>query len=211
VDDRPGYVLIMLLFVVTAMGIGLLVAVPVWQTQIQREKEAELIFRGKQYVEAVRLFQIKKPGTFPKSLEELVEERCLRRPFKDPMTPAGDWDIILLPQGDQGMPGQSRPQSAFGRAQQPGRQEESDQSFAVQSILVAPRSALPSIRNAQIIGVVSSSTQKSFRLYNDAESYDKWLFFYGQDPKQTPEIIYYGQERKPQEDTFIEEIIEPDR
>jgi len=61
---------------------------------------------------------------------------------------------------------------------------------------VAPQSALASIRNAQILGVVSSSTKKSFRIFNDEESYDKWLFFYGQDTKQPPEIIYYGQSSK---------------
>jgi len=209
-DDRPGYVLIMLLFVITAMGIGLLVAVPVWQTQIQREREAELIFRGKQYVEAVRLYQVKKPGTFPKNLEELVEERCLRRPFKDPMTQEGDWNIILLPQGVPGALGRSRPPEGLSRTRQREEQGQPGQSFAVQSILVAPQSALPSIRNAQIIGVVSSSTQKSFRLYNDAESYDKWLFFYGQDPKQTPEIIYYGQETPAKDEKDIEETGEQD-
>ena len=193
-----GYVLIMLLFVVTAMGIGLLVAVPVWQTQIQREKEEELIFRGKQYIEAVRIFQIKKPGTFPKTLEELVEEKCLRRPFKDPMNPDGDWNIILLPEG--GLPGGTRRRRSGGT---PVRMEEASgqdrgqgQGFAAQSILVAPKSALSSIRNAQILGVVSSSTKKSFRIYNDQESYDKWLFFYGQDPKQPPEIVTYGQSPK---------------
>jgi type II secretory pathway pseudopilin PulG len=201
-NHRAGYVLIMLLFLVTAMGIGLLVAVPVWQTQIQREKEEELIFRGKQYVEAVRLFQVKKPGTFSKDLDELVKEKCLRRIFKDPMTPDGDWNIILLPQGVQGIGGRNRQLgSAAGR--QPG------QSFSVQSVLVAPLKALPSIRNAQILGVVSSSTQKSIRLYNDAESYDKWLFFYGQDPKQTPEITYYGQEKAPKENEDEEEVEEP--
>ncbi|OGD17688.1 MAG: hypothetical protein A2Y69_04530 [Candidatus Aminicenantes bacterium RBG_13_59_9] len=209
-DARPGYVFIMLLFVVIAMGIGLLVAVPVWQTQIQREREEELIFRGKQYVEAVRLFQVKKPGTFPKSLEELVEEKCLRRPYRDPMNMEGDWNVIILPQGVPGALARSRPLGAPGRAGQRQEQGETGQSFAVQSILVAPQSALPSIRNAQIIGVVSSSTKKSFRLYNDAESYDKWLFFYGQDPKQTPEIIYYGQETTPKGEQNKEGVGDPD-
>ena len=188
-----GYVLIMLMFVVTAMGIGLLVAVPVWQTQIRRDKEEELIFRGKQYVEAVRIFQIKKPGTFPKTIEELVEEKCLRRPFKDPMNPAGDWNIILLPEsGAQGGSLRQRPGGIPVRGRQGSGQEQA-QAFSAQTILVAPESALPSIRNAQILGVVSSSTLKSFRIYNDQESYDKWLFFYGQDPKQPPEIVTYGQ------------------
>lgn len=197
-NRRSGYVLIMLLFVVTAMGIGLLVAVPVWQTQIQREKEEELIFRGKQYKEAVRIFQIKKPGTFPKTLDELVEEKCLRRPFRDPMNPDGDWNIILLPEGG---PGGNLRRGPDRRPVQMGgggtrRDSGQGQAFAVQSILVAPQSALASIRNAQILGVVSSSTKKSFRIFNDEESYDKWLFFYGQDTKQPPEIIYYGQSSK---------------
>ena len=188
-----GYVLIMLMFVVTAMGIGLLVAVPVWQTQIRRDKEEELIFRGKQYVEAVRIFQIKKPGTFPKTIEELVEGKCLRRPFRDPMNPAGDWNIILLPEsGAQGGSLRQRPGGIPVRGRQGSGQEQA-QAFSAQTILVAPESALPSIRNAQILGVVSSSTLKSFRIYNDQESYDKWLFFYGQDPKQPPEIVTYGQ------------------
>ncbi len=188
----------MLLFIVTAMGIGLLVAVPVWQTQIRREKEEELIFRGKQYVEAVRIFQIKKPGTFPKTLDELVEEKCLRKLFRDPMNPDGDWNIILLPEGAPGggrrRGPEGRPVQMEGGGTRRGRGQ--GQAFAVQSILVAPQSALSSIRNAQILGVVSSSTKKSFRIYNDEESYDKWLFFYGQDPKQPPEIIYYGQSSK---------------
>ena len=62
--------------------------------------------------------------------------------------------------------------------------------------------ALPSIRNPQIIGVVSSSTKKSIRLYNDQDSYDKWLFFYGQDPEKPPEIIYYGQEEEANEERY---------
>jgi type II secretory pathway pseudopilin PulG len=193
-----GYVLIMLLFIVTAMGIGLLVAVPIWQTQIQREREEELIFRGKQYVEAVRVFQVKKPGTFPKTLEELVEEKCLRRPFRDPMNPDGDWNIILLPEGGPGGPTRRGPERTplQKKGAPPGRRDSQGQGFAVQSVLVAPKSALSSIRNAQILGVVSSSSKKSFRIYNEQESYDKWLFFYGQDPKQLPEIVYYGRSPK---------------
>jgi hypothetical protein len=46
------------------------------------------------------------------------------------------------------------------------------------------------------MGVVSSSNKKSIRIYNQQESYDRWLFFYGQDPKRMPEIEYYG--RSPQ-------------
>jgi len=196
-QKRPsGYVLIMLLFVMTVMAIGLMVAVPLWDTEIRREREEELIFRGNQYVQAIRIFQLKKPGTFPKTLEELVEEKCLRRLYRDPMNPQGDWNIILLP--EPGLQGGGMPRRPQAPPLRPGdiSTGQEGQAFSAQSVMVAPKSALPSIRNAQIIGVVSSSTLKSFRIYNDQESYDKWLFFYGQDPKQQPEIIYYGQSSK---------------
>ncbi len=81
-----GYVLIILMMVVLVLAIGLTVAIPVYQTELQREKEAELIFRGRQYVEAVRLFQMKTPGRFPSSLRELEEKKFIRRLYKDPMT-----------------------------------------------------------------------------------------------------------------------------
>jgi type II secretory pathway pseudopilin PulG len=167
-----GYVLIILAILVLAMAIGLMVAVPVWHTQVQREKEEELIFRGRQYVEAVRLYQTKFPGRFPESLEALLKENCLRKLYKDPMTRNGEWNLILHREGG---------------AQRGG---------TVQKILIAPASALSSLTSPQILGVVSASQQKSIRIYYDQDSYDRWLFYYGQDPKAMPDIMVFGEEKK---------------
>jgi type II secretory pathway pseudopilin PulG len=172
-NKKEGYILIILMVAVFIMAIGFLLAAPIWKTQIQREKEEELIFRGKQYVEAVRLFQIKYPGSFAKTFEELLEERCLRKMYKDPMTENGEWNIIL----------------PYGGA---SRRREG----ATQRILVVPQSALGSVDNPRIIGVVSSSPDKSIKIYFDQETYDKWLFYYGFDPEKMPEIIYYGETEK---------------
>ena len=79
-----GYTLIILLFALTVLTLGLMVAVPVWETQIQREKEEELIFRGRQYVEAIRIFQMKYPGSFPKSLDELMQKNASENSTKIP-------------------------------------------------------------------------------------------------------------------------------
>lgn len=168
-----GYTMIILVFAVFVLTLGLMIAVPVWQTQIQREKEAELIFRGRQYVEAVRLFQLKYPGRFPESIDQMIEEKCLRRRFPDPMTPGGEWNFIL-------------PYQAGAEQRQASSQK----------VLVVPAAALSSFDSPQIVGVVSSSTRKSKRIYLEQESYDKWLFFYGQDPNQLPEIEYYGDEEE---------------
>lgn len=212
---RPqGYVLLTLLLLLTVMSLGLMVAVPVWQTQIQREKEEELIFRGKQYVEAVRIYQLKHPGRFPAKLEDLLEEKCIRRLWPDPMTSHGRWDLILLEGGVGGQRQQSQPQarrqptlsvlqppipeslfpSAPGDRPASGLSRQTTgqgQSFSPQKVLIVPQHLLGSIKNPQILGVVSSSSEKSIRLYNDQESYDQWLFYYGQDPQKNPEIVHY--------------------
>jgi hypothetical protein len=62
-------------------------------------------------------------------------------------------------------------------------------------VMIAPERVLPAIKNAQILGVVSSSTNKSVKIYNDQESHDKWLFYFGQDPKKPPKIVYYGEKK----------------
>jgi type II secretory pathway pseudopilin PulG len=210
-ERQRGYTLLILLFAVSVLSIGLLVAVPVWQTQIQREKEDELIFRGNQYVEAVRIYQLKKPGAYPSTLDELVEEKCLRRLYRDPMTSHGEWNIILPYQrGATTQPRQARrsPQSSFTRINQERRgrtaQEASSRTKqvgsgsapSIQKIYIVPFNALTSVDNPQIIGVVSSSDKRSFKIYLDSDSYDKWLFFHGMDANKMPEIVYYGQEEE---------------
>jgi type II secretory pathway pseudopilin PulG len=178
---KKGYLIIMLMLAVFVISIGLLVAVPVWQTEVRREKEEELIFRGRQYVEAVRLYVLKNPGRFPSSLQELLDKKCLRKLYKDPMTETGEWNVILNPGTPGGAPSTAGPQAGGG---------------AEQKVLLVPEKALSSVRSAIVLGVVSPSTKPSIRIYNDQESYDKWLFFYGQDPKKLPKITRYGEKEK---------------
>ncbi len=168
---RRGYVLIILMMAVFILAIGLMVAVPVLETELRREKEEELIFRGRQYVEAVRLYQAKNPGRFPTSLKELLDKGFLRKLYTDPMTSSGEWDIVLEPGG----------QAAAGGTRQ---------------VLVAPLSALATVQNPIVMGVVSSSTKTSIRMYEDQDRYDKWLFYYGHDPATQPKIVRLGGKEK---------------
>lgn len=205
-NSNKGYILIILMFAILVISMGFLLASPVWRTQVKREKEAELIFRGKQYVEAIRIYQMKNPGKYPEELDKLVEDKYLRRFFKDPMTKNGEWGIICLPPGisirQQGAGGRPRPigQQGPGGRPRPGnpqrgqRPQGAGRTTAVQKILVVPQAAIESIPNPRIIGVVSLSNEESMKIYNDQTTYDKWLFFYGQDPEKMPEIVYYGQE-----------------
>jgi len=58
---------------------------------MQREREEELIFQGEQYARAVVLFQRKYGGGLPPNVDVLVEQRFLRRKYRDPMAADGEF------------------------------------------------------------------------------------------------------------------------
>ena len=102
--NQRGYAMAALLVSIGVMMLLMSVAMPVWRHQAQREKEAELIFRGEQYARAVNHYQRKMgPGNFPPSIDVLVQQRFLRKKYKDPMTEDGEFDII--PVGGATQPG----------------------------------------------------------------------------------------------------------
>ena len=84
-----------LLVGLSLMSVMLSVALPVWHTVLRREREAELVFRGEQYVRAIVLFQRKYAGTFPPSIEVLLQERFLRRRYQDPIT-NGEFQLLYV-------------------------------------------------------------------------------------------------------------------
>ena len=68
-----GYAMAALLVAMSIMAIMMTVVMPVWKQTAQREKEEELIFRGKQYVHAI--------GAVPAQVRQRVpaEPRCAGR------------------------------------------------------------------------------------------------------------------------------------
>ena len=102
--NERGYAMAALLVSLAVMMVLMSVAMPVWKTQAQREKEAELIFRGEQIARGINLYMRKMGGaSYPPSLDVLVQNRFIRKKYKDPMTEndtslpmnqRGEWDII---------------------------------------------------------------------------------------------------------------------
>ena len=82
---------------------------------MQREREEELIFRGKQYALAFLDFQ-KRQGRFPLELKELMQTqpRSARKLFKDPMCDCDDW-------GSSTSASPGRPRSSIRPTRQPER------------------------------------------------------------------------------------------
>ena len=102
---RPdaGYAMAVLLAGIAIMGVVWTLVMPVWKQSVQREKEAELIFRAGQYARAVALYQRKYANAFPPSVDVLLREKFLRKKYKDPVT-NGDFRI-LSPLELQAVPG----------------------------------------------------------------------------------------------------------
>ena len=84
-----------LLVAMAVMAVLMSVALPVWRHEAQREKEEELVFRGQQYIRAIRLFQ-QRTQTLPTSVDMLVQGRYLRKKYKDPIT-GEDFDCRFPP------------------------------------------------------------------------------------------------------------------
>jgi hypothetical protein len=98
--DR-GYALLVVIFLVTLLLISAMVVAPNILTEGRREKEKEMIWRGKQYTRGVKLYY-RKMGRFPTSLDDLTKPklgslRFMRQAYKDPMNKEdGSWRFIYV-------------------------------------------------------------------------------------------------------------------
>jgi hypothetical protein len=99
--DEGGYALLLVVFLTTLLLLASMVAAPSVRTERQREKEEEMIWRGKQYVHAIKLYY-RKNGKFPTKLDDLIKPqvgslRYLRQAYKDPMNKEdGTWRLIYI-------------------------------------------------------------------------------------------------------------------
>lgn len=97
---EAGYTLLMVMFMVVTMLIAAVATAPNLLTQGSREKEAEMVWRGQQYVRAIGLYY-KKFGKYPTKVEDLTHEtngvRFLRKAYTDPMNKEdGSWRFIYV-------------------------------------------------------------------------------------------------------------------
>ncbi len=93
--SQRGFTLALALATAVVMGLMLMKIAPVVMAEVQRENEAELIFRGEALATALRTYSA-KTGRYPTSLEDVmkIRPRILRQKYKDPMTPEGEWEFI---------------------------------------------------------------------------------------------------------------------
>jgi type II secretory pathway pseudopilin PulG len=175
---EEGYNMVMLIVAITLLNILVAAMLPLMSTEIQREKEEELVFRGFQYAEAIRVFKIRFQR-YPVKLEELIEikPRCIRQLWKDPMTKDGKWGLIFQ---NAGVPLQPQPPGQPGQPDQPGQpnqpQPPDDQGRGDgEGGLGTPKQG-DTVAVGPIIGVYSKSPKASHLVFYGHERYDEWRF-----------------------------------
>jgi len=162
-----GYVMIVLMIAVAVLTVLMLMAVPLWQTEMQREAEEELIFRARQYVNAIGFYVKSHNNLYPQNFEILHLEKFLRRLYKDPMTVDGRWDMVFQ-----------------------------DNSGAAAKLLVVPADlAKAYFGRALLVGVCSTSPETAFREYRGKKKYNEWAFYLGgNENEEMPELQYEGRQ-----------------
>lgn len=99
--EQGGYALLLVVFLtalvlISSMSVGLKVL-----TEGRRQREEEMIWRGKQYTRGIKLYY-RKFGRFPSSMENLTKPqtgniRFMRQAYTDPMNKEdGSWRLIYV-------------------------------------------------------------------------------------------------------------------
>jgi type II secretory pathway pseudopilin PulG len=102
---QSGFSYLFVLMLIALIGMGLAAAGTLWRTDAQRAREAELLFVGNQYRQAIRSYYELDPAQprFPRTVDDLLEDnrrpevvRHLRKAYRDPLT-GGELALIRAP------------------------------------------------------------------------------------------------------------------
>jgi hypothetical protein len=116
-SQQNGYALILVVFLTTMLLISIMGISLSIRTEKQREKEQEMIWRGKQYVRGIKMYY-RKTGRFPTTIDDLTKPkigslRFMRKAYTDPMNKEdGSWRLIYVGPAGQ-LIGSLKPQQTF--------------------------------------------------------------------------------------------------
>jgi len=200
---EEGYILITLMLMVALLAMSLVTLLPELAFQIKRDREEEMVHRGVQYSRAVRRYY-RKFGGYPPNIDLLESSnniRFLRKRYKDPIT-GEDFKFLHMTDvrlsfgpgivGGQtlgkpvagalnsspsmgGAPGVTIPE----RSTDPGQQSANSDSTSNSPFTTASgQPAGQTFGGSPIVGVASTSTKESIRVYNKKNHYNDWQFVY---------------------------------
>jgi type II secretory pathway pseudopilin PulG len=158
----------MLLLMILIAGVG-----PALGKIGQRDREQELIFRGRQYARAIGLFQ-RRYGRYPNTLKEMLENnpRTVRQLWKDPMCNCSDWQLLILNTPDANPQG-----GGVSPVRTPGPGSGGVPATPTPAPFGTP--AQGNQPSGPIVGVRSKVHKEGITEWRGQKFYDQWRFIAG--------------------------------
>lgn len=200
---RPdsGFTLVGVVIGIAIITILLAAVGPTISMILERDREQELLFRGKQYARSILIFQ-KRYGRLPNELKELsaLKPRSIRQLWKDPMCMCDDWETIIAgtaeatPMGLVAPPGGSGLQTPGAGTPRPTRGSSSfgfgDDSQTTPTFLGGPGTVArtptptsifgqPGKKTGPIVGVRTKVHRKGVKPWRGRDYTDEWRFIAG--------------------------------
>jgi hypothetical protein len=116
--NQGGYALLLVVFFITLLVVSTVAVAPRVLTEGKRQREQEMIWRGKQYTRGIKLYY-RKLGRFPNSIDDLTKPkvgnlRFMRQAYTDPMNKDdGAWRLIYVGPAGQLIGSLKPPQTPF--------------------------------------------------------------------------------------------------
>lgn len=159
---------------------------PSISTIMRREREEELLFRGKQYARAIALFQ-RRYGRYPTSLKEMYTNRprVIRKLWKDPMCDCDGWKLLIQGQPDstpfmnQNVDPSNRPPATYSNLLRPTPTPGAFGAGEGEEKNIGP-----------IVGVRSKAHQEALREWRGRRYYDDWRFIVGDADSDVPMKVF---------------------
>jgi len=107
VHNERGVTYLFLMFAIVLIGLTTTVGAKQWKAMVQRELEADLLYKGIEIQNALALYsatmkagRVTATEVYPQSLAELTRlpKPFLRKAYADPMS-HGDWEYLRSPTG----------------------------------------------------------------------------------------------------------------
>jgi type II secretory pathway pseudopilin PulG len=170
-----GYTMVAVVIFIAILTIVIAAVGPSISTIMKRDREEELLFRGKQYARSIALFQ-RRYGRYPTSLKEMYTNRprTIRKLWKEPMCDCNDWKLLIQGQpdstsfADQNVDPSNRPPSTYSNVMRTPTPWVVGTGPEGQPVNVGP-----------IIGVRSKRHQEALREWRGQHFYDQWRFIVG--------------------------------
>jgi type II secretory pathway pseudopilin PulG len=213
--NERGFTLAGALAIIAIIAIFWALTLPLWARVKQRDNEEELIFRGKEYVEAIARYH-QKFGTYPPDLETLEKLKFIRKLYLDPMTKTGKWKVLhpdaLLQTGAAGQinqPGGNRNNNNALNDEEDDDEEDMENDEGKEDQLPGMNSNDNEEEEEEeeetesvgpVVGVVSRSKKASIKIYEGQEKYNRWKFVYAL-PQQQQQQPQPGQPTTPPKGT----------